>query len=202
MLAGLTPPDGMNDMVVKGAVSALIAEGPPSSPAGKNLTSFSPSSMAAINSEERGDTGQGRHVEFVRSADHGGGESGGHDESGAGPNHLVDLLGEQDGSGTDLEIGEVGEDTDRLESGAGSEGDLGDGDAAGKQGFAQGHRLGRVVEDDHRHDGASGQQRRWSSGNSGHRVFTRLGWTESQPNLGRPTGGLLTSRARIRHGGD
>ena len=82
----------------------------------------------------------------MRSADHGGGESGGHDESGPGFDHLVDLLGEQDRSGTDMEFGEIGEDPDRLESGAGSESDLGDGDAAGKKGPTQGKGLSRVVE--------------------------------------------------------
>src|SRR6478752_2876941 len=51
MLSALTPPDGMNDISVNGAVRARMAAGPPSRPAGKNLTSVNPRPTAVISSE-------------------------------------------------------------------------------------------------------------------------------------------------------
>ena len=63
----------MKDMVVKGAIRARIAAGPPNRPAGKNFTSVNPRLIAVISSEDvatPGRAGTPRSVErLITSTD-------------------------------------------------------------------------------------------------------------------------------------
>ena len=106
MLSTLTPPDGMNDIAVNGAASALIPAGPPSRLAGKNLTSVRPEADRRHELGGGRDPGQGRHPEFFRARPDIDRQSGADDEPGAGVDHLVDLLGHQHRTGADVQVGQ------------------------------------------------------------------------------------------------
>ena len=160
MFSAFTPPDGMNDMRVNGAASARMAAGPPSSPAGKNLTSSSPSDDRGHQLARGGDAGQRGDVAGPAPRDDVDRQAGADDEPGPGVDDLVDLVGDQHGTGADVQAGQPGQPADRLEPGVGAQGDLHDVDAAGEQRLAERHGLVGVVEHDHRDDGAPVQQGR------------------------------------------
>ena len=137
MLSAFTPPEGMNDIRVNGAARARIAAGPPSRPAGKNLTSSSPRAAGGHQVARRGHPGQRGHAQRPAALHDLDRQAGADDEPGPGLHDLVDLLRDQDRAGADVHAGHVGQPADRLEPGVGAQGDLDDVDAAGQQGLAQ-----------------------------------------------------------------
>ena len=149
----------MNDISVNGAVRARMAAGPPSSPAGKNLTSVNPRPTAVISSEAVATPGNAGTPSSADRASTGDGQSRADDELRAGVDDLVDLRGDQHRPGADLEVGQRRrEDPDRLDPRRGPQGDLDDVDAAGEQRLTERQCLGRIVDHHDRHDRASGQQ--------------------------------------------
>ena len=150
----------MNDMRVNGAASARIAAGPPSSPAGKNLTSSRPSDTAVISSLAVATPGQRGDAAGPAPRDDVDRQAGADDEPGPGVDDLVDLVGDQHGTGADMHAGQPGQPADRLEPRVGAQGDLDDVDPAGEQRLAERHGLVGVVEHDHRDDRAPAQQGR------------------------------------------
>ena len=179
MLSAFTPPEGMNDILVNGAASARIAAGPPSRPAGKNLTSSRPRAEAAIRSlavATPGSAGTPSRAALLHHVDR---QAGADDEPGTGLHHLVDLVRDQDRARSDVHTGQGREAADRLEAGVGTQCDLDDVDPAGEQRLAQGERLLGVVEHDNGHDGASVEQGQVGHGAPRRRCRRRLQRTTS-----------------------
>src|SRR6478672_10133878 len=142
MLSAFTPPDGMNDISVNGAVRARMAAGPPSRPAGKNFTSESPRPTAVISSEAvatPGNPGTPSSSDRANTAT---------DRPGLTTNCAPASTTSSTcaGTSTDPERGQRRrEDPDRFDPCGGSQGDLDDVDAAGQQGLAEWQGLGRIV---------------------------------------------------------
>ena len=194
MLSAPTPPDGMNDIPVNGAASALIAAGPPSSPAGKNFTSSSPRFNAVISSDavatpgRAGTPARGTRHDVDRQA-------GADDEPGTGIHHLIDMIGVQYGPCPDVQAGQALSGGDGIKPGRGAQGDLGDGDAAGQQRLAEGKRLLRFEDNDRERvgTGSAGTVRSWCAHSCGvnggfiARHPRRSSWSASSSRVGRPS---------------
>ncbi len=153
MLARLMPPVGMKRSPGKGAAMALIMGRPPLASAGKNLTTSSPSCRARIMSlgvAQPGSAVAPRSRVRVMIAFF---QPGADDEAGAGRDGDIDLLAQHDGAGADegVGMGPAGR-ADGIGCGRRAEGDLGHRQPAILERTDERGRIGRIVDDDDRHD--------------------------------------------------